>query len=34
MDGPLEDLWWGPGEVQKKYSRKGKLNGKIFLHAN
>ena len=27
-DGPLENLWgWGgAGEVQKKYSRKGKLN--------
>ena len=26
-DGPLENLW-GAGEVQKKYSRKGKLNEK------
>ena len=28
---PLENLWreWGAGEVQKKYSRKGKLNEKI-----
>ena len=38
MDGPLENLWCGrggaPGEVQKKYSRKGKLNEKKFLHAN
>ena len=24
----------GAGEVQKKYSRKGKLNEKEFLHAN
>ena len=32
-DGPLENLW-GAGEVQKKYSRKGKLNEKKFLHAN
>ena len=32
MDGPLENLWEGGGgracEVQKKYSRKGKLNEK------
>ena len=33
MDGPLEDLWGGgggggAGEVQKKNSRKGKLNEK------
>ena len=29
-DGPLENLWGGGGvdEVQKKYSRKGKLNEK------
>ena len=28
-DGPLENLWGGgAGEVQKKYSRKGKLNEK------
>ena len=30
-DGPLENLWGaggGVGEVQKKYSRKGKLNEK------
>ena len=26
-DGPLENLWGG-GEVQKKYSHKGKLNEK------
>ena len=32
-DGPLENLW-GAGEVQKKYSRKGKLNEKKFMHAN
>ena len=24
----------GGGEVQKKYSRKAKLNGKKFMHAN
>ena len=38
-DGPLENLYGvgggrGAGEVQKKYSRKGKLNEKKFLHAN
>ena len=35
-DGPLENLWGGggAGEVQKKKSRKGKLNEKKFLHAN
>ena len=28
-EGPLENLWGGgAGEVQKKYSRKGKLNEK------
>ena len=27
-DGPLENLWGGEGEVQKKYSHKGKLNEK------
>ena len=29
-DGPLENLWggWAGREVQKKYSGKGKLNGK------
>ena len=32
-DGPLENLW-GAGEVQKRYSRKGKLNEKKFMHAN
>ena len=34
-DGPLENLWggWGAGEVQKKNSRKGKLNEKKFMHA-
>ena len=33
-DGPLENLWGGggAGEVQKKYSRKGKLNEKN-IHA-
>ena len=33
-DGPLEKLWGVGGEVQKKYSRKGKLNEKKFMHAN
>ena len=33
-DGPLENLWGGAGEVPKKYSRKGKLNEKKFMHAN
>ena len=34
-DGPFDNLWgWGAGEVQKKYSRKGKLNEKKFLHPN
>ena len=33
-DGPLENLWGGAGEVQKKYSRKGKLNEKKFMQAN
>ena len=34
MDGPLENLWGGgAGQVQKKYSRKGKLNVKKFMHA-
>ena len=33
-DGPLEKLWGVGGEVQKKYSRKGKLNEKKFMHPN
>ena len=33
-DGPLENLWGGADEVQKKYSRKGKWNEKKFVHAN
>ena len=36
-DGPLENLLGGgggEGEVQKKYSRKGKFNEKKFTHAN
>ena len=34
-DGPLENLLGGEAdEVQKKNSRKGKLNEKKFLHAN
>ena len=33
-DGLLENLWGGGGEVEKKYSRKGKLNEKKFKHAN
>ena len=33
-DGPLENLWGGAGEVQKKNSHKGKLNEKKFLQAN
>ena len=35
-DEPLESLWGGgeAGEVQKKYSRKEKLNEKKFMHAN
>ena len=37
MDGPLENLLGGggagAGQVQKKYSRKGKLNVKKFMHA-
>ena len=33
-DGPLENLWEVAGEVQKKYSRKEKLNEKKFMHAN
>ena len=33
-DGPLENLWGGAGEVQKKNSRKAKLNEKKFMQAN
>ena len=34
-DGPLENLLGGgTGEVQKKYSRKEKLNEKKIMHAN
>ena len=42
-NGLLENLWGGvggggggvkAGKVQKKYSRKGKLNEKKFMHAN
>ena len=39
-DGPLENLrgggggGGGAGEEQKKYSRKGKLNEKTFMHAH
>ena len=34
-DGPLENLLGGgAGEVPKKYSHKGKLNEKKFMHAN
>ena len=34
-DGPLENLWGGGSEGQKKnYSRKGKLNEKKIMHAN
>ena len=35
-DGPLENLWGGGVgcEVQKKYSRKGKLNETNFMQAN
>ena len=32
-DGPLE-TYGGGGKVQKKYSCKGELNEKQFLHAN
>ena len=34
---PLEKLWGGGGgraKYKKKYSRKGKLNEKKFMHAN
>ena len=30
----ISKLMVGAGEVQKKYSRKGKLNEKKFMHAN
>ena len=30
----IRKLMGGAGEVQKKYSRKGKLNEKKFMHAN
>ena len=35
-DGSLENLWGGGGggSTKKKYSRKGKLNEKKFMHAN
>ena len=38
-DGPLENFFEGGGgrgraKYKKKYSRKGKLNEKKFLHAN
>ena len=38
-DGPLENLCGGGGgggraKYKKKYSRKGKLNEKKFMHAN
>ena len=35
-DGPIENLWGGgrAGEVLKKYSRKGKIKRKKFMHAN
>ena len=37
-DGPLENFWGRGGgrggEVQKKYSRKGKINEKKLMHAN
>ena len=38
-DGPLENLWGeggggGRAKYKKKYSRKGKLNEKKFMHAN
>ena len=32
-DGPLENVL-GDGRITKKYSRKGKLNEKKFLHVN
>ena len=34
-DGPIENLWGGGGGRRtKKYSRKGNLNEKKFMHAN
>ena len=34
-DGTLENLWGGGGaKYKKKYSRKGKLKEKEFMHAN
>ena len=34
-DGTLENLWEGGGRsTKKKYSRKGKLKEKEFMHAN
>ena len=33
-DGPLENLWGGRAKYKKKYSRKGKLNEKKFMHVN
>ena len=33
-DGPVENLLRGGQSTKKKYSRKGKLNEKKFLHAN
>ena len=32
--GTIRKLMGGAGEVQKKYSRKAKLNEKKFVHAN
>ena len=35
-DGPLQNLWGEGGRrsTKKKYSHKGKLNEKKFVHAN
>ena len=37
-DGPFENLWGGGGgeraKYKKKYSRKGKLTEKKFVHTN
>ena len=35
-DGPLQNLWGEGGgrSTKKKYSHKGKLNEKKFVHAN